>query len=86
MSYQIRFRPAAQRQLSKLPKDAQRRIAGAVELLKDNPRPPNAKLLKGKLKGLYRVRTGGYRIIYQIRDKLLVICIVAIGHRSSIYP
>ena len=40
-----------------------------------------------KLKGLeaYRIRVGNYRIIYEIKDNILTIEVVAIGHRKDIY-
>lgn len=34
---------------------------------------------------LWRLRSGDYRVIYQIRDNVLVVVIVDVGHRSSIY-
>ena len=34
---------------------------------------------------LYRIRTGDYRIIYQVRDKQLIVLVIAVGHRSDIY-
>jgi mRNA interferase RelE/StbE len=35
--------------------------------------------------GLYRIRSGDYRIIHQIRDRVLLILVVSVGHRSNIY-
>ena len=49
-----------------------------------NARPNGCKKLKG-VKNSYRIRVGDYRIIYKIVDNLLVIEIVAIGHRKDIY-
>ncbi len=85
MSYRVEFTPIAARQLGKLPRPIQRRIQGVVELLQTNPRPPKATRLKGDLAGLYRIRTGDYRVVYLIQDKKLVICIVRIGDRKDIY-
>jgi mRNA interferase RelE/StbE len=36
-------------------------------------------------KGLYRIRAGDYRIVYQIRDDALLVLIVRIGHRREVY-
>jgi mRNA interferase RelE/StbE len=33
----------------------------------------------------WRVRTGDYRIIYQIHDDVLLVLVVAVGHRRDIY-
>ncbi len=49
----------------------------------ENPRPFGYRKLKGK-KG-YRIRVGDYRIIYTIQDNVLVVEVVALGHRKDIY-
>lgn len=35
--------------------------------------------------GEWRVRTGDYRVVYQIHDDRLLVLVVAVGHRRSIY-
>ncbi|MFW0771858.1 type II toxin-antitoxin system RelE family toxin [Paenarthrobacter nitroguajacolicus] len=84
MSYSVQLAPAAVRQLRKLPAEARRRIQAAIEILAESPRPPGAKKLSGN-SGDWRVRTGDYRIIYEIRDAQLIVLVVAMGHRRDIY-
>ncbi|AXH96590.1 type II toxin-antitoxin system RelE family toxin [Ornithinimicrobium avium] len=84
MTYRVEVAPAAVRQLRKLNPDARRRVQAAVELLADQPRPNAAKKLVGG-NGEWRVRTGDYRIIYEIRDDVLLVLVVAVGHRRDIY-
>lgn len=84
MTYRVEVAPAAVRQLRKLNPDARRRVQAAVELLADQPRPNAAKRLVGG-DGEWRVRTGDYRIIYEIRDDVLLVLVVAVGHRRDIY-
>lgn len=84
MSYQIQFSPVSARQLRKLDGHAQRRIQAVVELLAQEPRPAGAKKLVGG-QGEWRVRTGNYRIIYEIDDGVLVILVLAVGHRRDVY-
>ncbi|MGN6403589.1 type II toxin-antitoxin system RelE family toxin [Sinomonas sp.] len=83
MSYRIEVLPAAVRSIRKLPPEVKRRIQAAVELLADNPRPPAAKKLTGRPE--WRVRTGDYRILYRIRDEILLVVVVDAGHRREIY-
>jgi mRNA interferase RelE/StbE len=84
VTYAVEVAPAAVRQLRKLPPEARRRIQAAVELLAETPRPPGAKKLSGS-SGDWRVRTGDYRIIYEIQDDRLIVLVVAVGHRREIY-
>ncbi|MEM9216250.1 MAG: type II toxin-antitoxin system RelE/ParE family toxin [Cyanobacteria bacterium P01_F01_bin.150] len=53
--------------------------------LAQNPRPDGCKKLKGKNKIYFRVRVGNYRIIYTVDDGVLLIVVVAVGHRKEIY-
>jgi mRNA interferase RelE/StbE len=73
----------AQKQLDKLPDIIAEPIFKAISALEKNPRLPGYKKLKGR-EG-YRIRTGNYRIIYEIIDFELVIKIIALGHRKEIY-
>lgn len=84
VTYRIDFAPAATRQLRKLDPVARRRIQAAIELLGTDPRPAAAKRLVGG-GGEWRVRTGDYRIIYEIHDQNLLVLVVALGHRRDIY-
>lgn len=81
--YRIELRPAAARALYKLDPDVQPRIRGAIALLAEDPRPPGARALRGR-PGL-RVRVGDYRIIYTVDDDVLVVVVVALGHRRDVY-
>ena len=84
MSYRIEVAPAAVRQLRKLDRVAQRRVQAAIELLAGEPCPSGATKLVGG-DGEWRVRTGDYRIVYEIHDDVLLVLVVAVGHRRDIY-
>jgi mRNA interferase RelE/StbE len=83
MTDRVEVAPAAVRQLRKLDPPARRRVQAAIELLKEEPRPSGAKKLVGG-DGEWRVRTGDYRVVYEIRDSVLLILVVAVGHRRDI--
>ena len=51
--------------------------------LKKNPYPVGSKKIKGS--NYYRLRHGDYRIVYEIKNKVLVIVIINIAHRKEIY-
>ncbi|MDR1295657.1 MAG: type II toxin-antitoxin system RelE/ParE family toxin [Bifidobacteriaceae bacterium] len=82
--YAITWTSAATRHLRKLPKHAQQRIVAIVELLSNAPRPAKAIKLTDE-QDLWRIRTGDYRIVYHIEDKMLVIVVVKVAHRRDVY-
>ena len=82
--YALAFRPAALRALRKLDRQTAERIKTATEALREDPRPPGAKMLTGS-RGLLRIRVGDYRIVYAIDDQLRVVRVAAVGHRRDIY-
>lgn len=81
--YRIELRPGAARALRKLDPDVQPRIRGAIALLAQDPRPPISRSLRGRPG--FRVRIGDYRIIYTIDDDVLLVVVVALGHRRDVY-
>ncbi|WP_370517227.1 type II toxin-antitoxin system RelE/ParE family toxin [Pseudactinotalea sp. HY160] len=69
----------ARRQIRELPRDGQERVIAVLTLLVDEPRPPASKKLTGR--DARRVRTGSWRLIYEIHDDELLVIVVAAGNR-----
>jgi mRNA interferase RelE/StbE len=84
LRHEIQLAPAAVRQLKKLTPDVRRRIQGVLELLADDPRPPAATQLVGG-SGEWRVRTGDYRVIYEIHEQQVLVLVLRMGHRRDVY-
>jgi mRNA interferase RelE/StbE len=84
MTYAVALSPAAARQLRKLDPQARRRVQAAIDLVAIEPRPPAATQLVGG-GGEWRVRTGDYRIIYEIEDDQLLVLVLTVGHRRDVY-
>ncbi len=85
MTWQIEFTPAAEKQLGKLHRDVQKRILKFLrEKVGEDPRL-SGKPLKGSQREFWRHRDGDYRILSKIQDKQMIILVVRVGHRKSIY-
>jgi len=56
----------------------------AIEPLKGNPKPQGAEKLKGS-ENTYRIRTGDYRILYEIQNQELVVYVIETGRRREVY-
>lgn len=82
--YSLRIKKSALKELEAIPTKAdRRRVVKRIESLADEPRPRGAQKLSGKER--YRVRQGRYRILYSIHDRNLIVYIIRIGHRKSVY-
>lgn len=83
--YTIRILKTATRELERLDKSVGRRIVQRVQWLAENVEKIKPEALKGDLAGLYILREGDYRIIYQPLRKEKVIIIHSIGNRKEVY-
>lgn len=84
MGYSIELAPAAVRQFRKLARNIQLKLAGAINSLADNPRPRGAVKLKGA-RGIWRIREGDYRLIFEVREPDSIVLILRIAHRREAY-
>ena len=84
MAYAIEFAPSAKRELHKLPRDLQLKLNQRIDSLSIEPRPRGSKKLKGATE-LWRIRVGDYRVVYEVRDKILVVLVVRVAHRREVY-
>jgi len=81
--YDVILQPDAEKFLKKLDKFIQDRIIKKLKELKNN-----AVLgvpLTANLAGLWKLRIGDYRVIYQIIHTKLIVLVLRLGHRKNIY-
>jgi mRNA interferase RelE/StbE len=83
--YQITISQSALKELHQLQKQTVKKIETAISALAEIPRPIGVKKLKGSDEDLYRIRSGDYRVVYAIDDKIKIIDIRKAGHRKDIY-
>lgn len=82
--YHIEIDDAAERDFDKLASKAKGQVAKLIDTLAADPRAGNVRELVG-FKGVYRKRTGDYRVVYTIEEDALVVIVVAVGPRKDIY-
>lgn len=84
--YTVEFVKSAEREFLKLPRKIRDRIVEALKLLAISPYSEILKIKK--LKGTddaYRIRIGEYRLIYQIKQEMLIVLVIKVGHRREVY-
>lgn len=83
-TYRVRFAPRAERDLLSVPSTVLPRLTRKIDALASNPRPAGCQKLAGD-EDIYRVRVGDYRILYQIQGRVLLVLVLAVGHRREVY-
>ena len=83
MSFSIRIKESAAKELKRVVSRDRARIVAAIDRLAETPHLGAA--LKGDLRGLRRLRVGDYRVVYEVRDDELVILVVRVAHRRDAY-
>jgi len=81
--YKVILVRGAQKSLLAIPSPYFEQIEARLQALADNPRPQGCKKLKGR--DGWRIRSGNYRIVYEIDDPSAVVTVRAIGPRGEIY-
>lgn len=84
-NYSVVFTKSAVKEISRIDSNADReRILKRIHDLSVNPRPDGSKKLKG-FQDRYRLRQGDFRVLYEIRDRILVVTVIEVGNRREIY-
>ena len=82
MSYKVKFLPSALKEWNKLAPPIQKQFK--KKLIERSESPHNqASQLKG-LKNTYKIklRSAGYRLVYEVSDDEIVIYVIAVGKRD----
>ena len=83
VKYKITFKKSVSKDLRVIPNQDVKKILTKIEALSENPRAEGCIKLSGQEN--YRVRQGLYRIVYEIRDEVLVVNVIKVAHRSNVY-
>jgi len=87
LAWQIEFTGAASKQLAKLDRTEARRILRFLRERIETADDPRrlGKALKDQASSLWRYRVGNYRLICELKDDVMVVLVVRIGHRRNVY-
>ncbi|MGH7274745.1 MAG: type II toxin-antitoxin system RelE family toxin [Nitrospiria bacterium] len=85
MPYRLEYHPDTDSDFKRLDPPVRKKILREIDKkLGSNPEA-YGKPLTSKLKGLWKLRVGDYRVIYQIRKAGQTVFILKIGHRQAVY-
>ncbi len=83
--YAVRLLGSALRDLKRLDRTVALRIADRLDWLGQNVADVPAQALRGELSGLFELRVGDYRVIYEPLHEERVLVVHAVGHRREVY-
>jgi mRNA interferase RelE/StbE len=85
MTFSVIYTTRARRDLKQLPLGTAQNCIRTISKVKDDPFSFVKKLKGSKQSPLYSLRMGEYRAIMSIQEERLIVFILEIGHRSTIY-
>lgn len=80
--YKVTFKKSVAKDLRSIPSVDVKRILKKIDSLSADPRAEGCIKLSSQER--YRIRQGFYRIVYEIRDEILVVHVVKVAYRSSV--
>ena len=84
MAYTIQFRPSVWEDIKRFPKRDLVKIKKRIDELSANLPDLSSTKMKGN-NSFHKIRSGYYRIVYEILSDKLVVLFIKIGHRKDIY-
>lgn len=82
MNYELGFLEEALREWKKLDASLREQFKTKLAERLKNPRVPAAKLSEHSDRYKIKLRSAGYRLVYEVRDRLLIVIVVAVGKRE----
>jgi len=84
MIFAVEYRPSVLKSLKHLPKKNLVQIKKKIDSISKCLPEPAITKMKGN-NPFHKIRSGNYRIIYEIQSSKLIILIVKIGYRKDVY-
>ena len=82
MSYEIGFLEEALKEWRKLDGSIREQFKEKLAERLENPRVPAALLSGQKDRYKIKLRSAGFRLVYEVRDRQLIVVVVAVGKRE----
>ena len=82
MSYSLKFKEDALKEWRKLDEHLREQFKKKLKERLHHPRVPASRLSGQKDRYKIKLRNVGYRLVYEVRDKEVVVLVVAVGKRE----
>ena len=82
MTYELAFLEAALKEWHRLDSSIQKQLKKKLAERLEQPHVPSARLSGSANRYKIKLRNAGYRLVYEVRDKQLLVLVIAIGRRD----
>jgi mRNA interferase RelE/StbE len=82
-SYSVAIKRSAAKELEDVPRKDRPKLIAKIQALAMNPRPEGPEKLAGQDR--CRIRQGDYRVLYEVKDAVVVVTVVRVAHRREAY-
>jgi mRNA interferase RelE/StbE len=82
MSFELRFLEEALKEWGKIDRPIREQFKAKLRERLENPRIASAQLGGHKDRYKIKLRSVGYRLVYEVRDREVVVLVVAVGRRE----
>jgi mRNA interferase RelE/StbE len=83
MTYKLKFLPSAKREWDKLDNSIKSQFKGKLKKCLENPRIPANKLRGFDRAYKIKLRSAGFRLVYEVDDREIVVIVIAAGKREN---
>lgn len=83
MTYKLKFLPVAQKEWGKLAPPIKNQFKKKLRERLENPHVPSSRLRGYDSVYKIKLRTAGYRLVYEVIDDEIVVYVLAIGKRDK---
>ena len=82
MTYELAFLEAALKEWHRLDASIQKQLKKKLAERLEQPHVPSARLSGSVNRYKIKLRSAGYRLVYEVRDKQLLVLVIAVGRRD----
>lgn len=83
MSYELQFLPPALEEWRRLADPVKTQLKRKLEAVLENPRVPKHRLRGAPDRYKIKLRTLGYRLVYDVSDVTVTVTVIAVGRRDK---
>ncbi|ASV88755.1 plasmid stabilization system family protein (plasmid) [Ochrobactrum quorumnocens] len=81
--YSLEFHKAARKEWSKLDANTRKQFAAKLQQRLSNPHVPGDRLSGSRERYKIKLRSIGYRLVYEVLDGRLIVLVLAVGRRDK---